>query len=73
MILMLEHTTALNIIYIIQKILHNYKKTSILLHTDSNIGEGIYLPEVNDPEYCNANCTSLWEIVALQVSYRSIS
>lgn len=36
-----------------------------LLDTDSSIGSGNYDPYLNDPEYCNANCTALYELATL--------
>ncbi|XP_011503665.1 PREDICTED: nucleolar complex protein 3 homolog [Ceratosolen solmsi marchali] len=69
MTLVLEHSDALEITYIIKKMICNYENTNILLDTDCSIGEGIYLSEINDPEYCNACCTCLWEIIALQRHY----
>lgn len=37
----------------------------ILLDTDATIGSGKYNAELDDPEYCNANCTALYEMPAL--------
>jgi nucleolar complex protein 3 len=29
----------------------------------------VYFPELEDPEYCNASNTALWELIALQRNY----
>jgi len=41
----------------------------ILLDPDSSVGQGMYFPELEDPEYCNASNTALWELIALQRHY----
>lgn len=40
-----------------------------LLDTDTTIGSGQYDPYLDDPEYCNANCTALYELAALKRHY----
>ncbi|KAL9895946.1 nucleolar complex protein 3 [Glossina fuscipes fuscipes] len=41
----------------------------ILLDTDCSIGSGKYNPELEDPEYCNASCTALYELTMLTRHY----
>lgn len=41
----------------------------ILLDTDCSLGCGRYDPELNDPEYCNAASTALYELTLLQRHY----
>ncbi|XP_037946269.1 nucleolar complex protein 3 homolog [Teleopsis dalmanni] len=41
----------------------------ILLDTDTITGSGQYNPELDDPEYCNASCTSLYELTMLTRHY----
>ncbi|GFG40146.1 hypothetical protein Cfor_08231, partial [Coptotermes formosanus] len=41
----------------------------ILLDPDSSVGQGMYFPELEDPEYCNASNAALWELIALQRHY----
>ncbi|KAM7360569.1 nucleolar complex protein 3 [Cochliomyia hominivorax] len=41
----------------------------ILLDTDDSIGSGKYDPELEDPEYCNASCTALYELSLLARHY----
>ncbi|XP_075146122.1 nucleolar complex protein 3 [Haematobia irritans] len=44
----------------------------ILLDTDDSIGSGKYDPELEDPEYCNASCTALYELSMLSRHYHPI-
>ncbi|XP_065369233.1 nucleolar complex protein 3 [Calliphora vicina] len=41
----------------------------ILLDTDDSIGSGKYDAELEDPEYCNASCTALYELSMLTRHY----
>lgn len=41
----------------------------ILLDTDTSVGSGHYDPELDDPEYCNASCTALYELTLLARHY----
>lgn len=36
---------------------------------DTSVGQGIYNPELEEPEHCNANSTALWELTALERHY----
>lgn len=52
-----------------------FQLTSVLdalLDTDSSIGSGRYDPELDDPEYCNAACTALYELTSLTRHYHPI-
>ena len=40
----------------------------ILLDTDTSQGSGTFLPELDEPEYCNAATTALWELHLMRVS-----
>ncbi|KAH8344358.1 hypothetical protein KR084_010176, partial [Drosophila pseudotakahashii] len=49
-----------------------FQLTSVLdnlLDTDTSIGSGRYDPELDDPEYCNAASTSLYELALLSRHY----
>ncbi|XP_023176718.2 nucleolar complex protein 3 homolog [Drosophila hydei] len=49
-----------------------FQLTSVLdalLDTDTTIGSGRYDPELDDPEYCNAESTSLYELSLLARHY----
>lgn len=66
-----QHNATLSILGIIKQVMQLGKAAHILLDTDIS-GNGYYQIEIEEPDYCNAHCTSLWEIVALQVqAYRT--
>lgn len=50
---------------IIKTIMQLSSSMAGLLDTDTSIGSGIYDPYLNDPEYCNGNCTALYELATL--------
>lgn len=70
--LQLQHHGALGLLGIIKIIMQLTKTIDILVDTDANSGDGFYQPELDEPECCNAHCTSLWELVALQRHYHPI-
>ncbi|XP_014097597.1 nucleolar complex protein 3 [Bactrocera oleae] len=41
----------------------------VLLDTDTSVGSGNYDPELEDPEYCNASNTALYELTILSRHY----
>ena len=50
-------------------ILQTFPCTDVLLDTEC-VGSGIYRPDIDEPEYCNAhNTTVLYELHLLVVSY----
>ena len=46
--------------------LQTFPKTDLLLDNESQ-GSGVFLPELDEPEYCNAQNAALWELHALRV------
>uniref|UniRef100_A0ABM5G187 Nucleolar complex protein 3 homolog n=2 Tax=Pogona vitticeps TaxID=103695 RepID=A0ABM5G187_9SAUR len=52
-------------------LMHTFPKTDLLLDNESQ-GSGLYLPELDEPEYCNAQNTALWELHTLQRHYHPI-
>lgn len=48
-------------------VLQVFPKMDLLLDNESQ-GSGVYLPELDEPEHCNAQNTALWELHLLQVS-----
>ncbi|XP_055707209.1 nucleolar complex protein 3 homolog [Phlebotomus papatasi] len=48
------------------------KAVDVLLDTETFVGSGRYDPELPDPEYCNANCTLLYEVSALMRHYHPV-
>ncbi|MBN3304397.1 NOC3L protein, partial [Amia calva] len=49
-------------------LMHTFPKSDILLDNESQ-GSGIYMPELDEPEYCNPQNTALWELHTLQRHY----
>ena len=57
---------------IIKTVMQFTSSLDIILDTDTSIGSGRFNPELNDPEFCNANCTSLYELTRLKHHYHPI-
>lgn len=57
---------------IVKTVMQLTSSLEILLDTDTSIGSGKYDPYLDDPEYCNANCTSLYELSALSRHFHPI-
>ncbi|KAF7247325.1 hypothetical protein EYD10_06750 [Varanus komodoensis] len=52
-------------------LIHVFPRTDLLLDNESQ-GSGLYLPELDEPEYCNAQNTALWELHILQRHYHPV-
>ncbi|GBC01545.1 hypothetical protein RclHR1_04220013 [Rhizophagus clarus] len=52
-----------------EKMIQNQSRLDALLTPDDKAANGIYRPELNDPELCNPFATSLWELDLLQRHY----
>lgn len=59
---------ALALLGVIRKIIIECPKSDVLLSSDT-IGCGVFLPELDEPDYCNACNTSLFELHLLRKSY----
>lgn len=70
--LQLMHHGTTSCLGIIKTVMQLTSSLEIILDTDCSIGSGRYNPELNDPEYCNANCTALYEVSALSRHYHPI-
>lgn len=57
---------------IVKNVMQLTSSLEILLDTDASVGSGKYNAELDDPEYCNANCTALYEMAALIRHYHPI-
>lgn len=68
----LMHHGTTSCLGIIKTVLQLTSSLEIILDTDTSVGSGRYKPELNDPEYCNANCTALYEVAALGRHYHPI-
>ncbi|KAM5236464.1 nucleolar complex protein 3 homolog [Ctenodactylus gundi] len=60
--------SSIGILATTRGLMHTFPKTDLLLDNDSQ-GSGIFLPELDEPEYCNAQSTALWELHALRRHY----
>lgn len=56
---------SLGLLAIIRSSLQMNQQLDILLNTDEVIGSGTFDPLNGEPEFANANCTSLYEITCL--------
>lgn len=70
--LQLLHNGTLACLGIVKTVMQLTSSLEIILDTDTSVGSGRYDPELDDPEYCNANCTALYELAALQRHYHPI-
>ncbi|XP_061491492.1 nucleolar complex protein 3 homolog isoform X2 [Rhineura floridana] len=52
-------------------LMHTFPKTDLLLDNESQ-GSGLYLPELEEPEYCNAQNTAVWELHTLRRHYHPV-
>ncbi|ERE77484.1 putative nucleolar complex protein 3 like protein [Cricetulus griseus] len=52
-------------------LMHTFPRTDLLLDNESQ-GSGVFLPELEEPEYCNAQNTALWELHALRRHYHPV-
>ncbi|KAM4636327.1 nucleolar complex protein 3 homolog isoform 2-T2 [Discoglossus pictus] len=63
--------SSIGILSTTRGIMQAFPKTDILLDNESQ-GSGFYLPELDEPEYCNAQNTALWELHNLQRHYHPV-
>lgn len=66
------HNGTLGSLSIIRSVLQLVKSSDLLLDVESTYGQGVYHPELNEPEYSNAGNTALWELCALQRHYHPV-
>ncbi|XP_051770071.1 nucleolar complex protein 3 homolog [Ctenopharyngodon idella] len=52
-------------------LMHTFPKCDILLDNEMQ-GSGVYLPELDMPEYCNPQNTALWELHLLKRHYHPV-
>lgn len=52
-------------------LMHTFPKCDILLDNEAQ-GSGVYLPELDQPEYCNPHNTGLWELHAIKRHYHPV-
>ncbi|KXJ76985.1 hypothetical protein RP20_CCG008525 [Aedes albopictus] len=69
MALQLLHNGSLGCLGVVRTCMLLNTSLDILLDTESVVGSGVYDPQVEEPEFSNANCTSLYELTALHRHY----
>ncbi|XP_055746690.1 nucleolar complex protein 3 homolog [Salvelinus fontinalis] len=52
-------------------LMHTFPKCDILLDNEAQ-GSGVFLPELDEPEYCNPQNTVLWELHTLKRHYHPV-
>ncbi|KAJ8365680.1 hypothetical protein SKAU_G00145110 [Synaphobranchus kaupii] len=52
-------------------LMQTFPKCDILLDNEAQ-GSGVYLPELDQPEYCNPHNTALWELHAVKRHYHPV-
>ncbi|KAI0241833.1 hypothetical protein LSAT2_017982 [Lamellibrachia satsuma] len=66
--LQLSANGAVGVLASVRNFLHTDSKSDILYDTECQ-GSGLYLPELEEPEYCNAHNTALYELHLLTKHY----
>ncbi|XP_034049100.1 nucleolar complex protein 3 homolog isoform X2 [Thalassophryne amazonica] len=62
---------AVGILAVNRVTMHSFPRCDFLLDNEVH-GSGLYLPELDEPEYCNAQNTALWELHTLQRHYHPV-
>lgn len=70
--LQLLHAGSIGCLGIMKNIMTLNRFVDILLDVDSSVGDGKFSAELDDPEYCNASNTALYEITTLMKHYHPI-
>lgn len=60
---------AVSCLGIVKSVMQSTSTMEMLLDTDTSVGSGKYDAELDDPEYCNANCTALYELATMLRHY----
>ena len=63
------HNGSLGCLGIVKSAMQLNSKLDILLDTENKVGSGKFDPEIIEPEFSNANCTSLFELCLLRRHY----
>lgn len=70
--LQLLHNGTLSCLGFIKTMVQLNSSIDILLDFDTSVGDGKYQAELDDPEYCNAASTSLFELCLLTKHYHPV-
>lgn len=68
----LQHHGIVACLGIIKTVMQLTSSLEMLLDTDTSTGSGRYSAYLDDPEYCNAQCTALYEMASLSRHYHPI-
>lgn len=64
-----QHNGALGVLAIVKTAMQLQSSLDILLDTETTVGSGYFDPYAEEPEFCNANCTNLYELSLLHRHY----
>lgn len=67
--LQVQHNGSLGCLSIVKSAMQLNSSLDILLDTEIKIGSGKFDPHIEEPEFCNANCTSLFELALMRRHY----
>jgi len=67
----LDHSGMCGVLALLKNITMYHKQALMLLDPDAGVGSGVYLAEIENPEYCNANATALYELPLLKKCYNT--
>lgn len=70
--LQLQHNGTLACLGVLKSMMLLTSQIQKMLDTDTSTGSGQYDPYLDDPEYCNAGATALYELSALGRHYHSV-
>lgn len=68
----LSHHGTVACLGIVKTVMQLSSTLEILLDTDTSTGSGRYNAMLDDPEYCNASCTALYEMASLGRHYHPV-
>lgn len=67
-----DSASAISILSSMRRLLLTSPKTEILYENEGT-GSGVYLPEMDDPEYCKPEATALWDLNILRRHYHPMA
>ncbi|XP_033730225.1 nucleolar complex protein 3 homolog [Pecten maximus] len=69
--LMQCHEGSLGLLLAVRSFILTYKSSEMLFDNETQ-GSGVFLPELADPEHCNAHNSMLWELPLLKRHYHPL-
>ncbi|XP_069133349.1 nucleolar complex protein 3 homolog isoform X2 [Argopecten irradians] len=69
--LLQSHEGVLGLLLAVRSFILTYKSSEMLFDNETQ-GSGVFLPELADPEHCNAHNTMLWELPLLKRHYHPV-